>query len=506
MEETKSDRETVVSDSSKEQVAEQSSAQQIAEVQPVVSSEGAEKKEKSESFEKEKLAEIFGRIERNEKKLNEIEAKIEKITETINNLKDTIGSATDYANKILDTAFRDKFSNTAREIEKLNEKLAMVMDEVGVGEGLNVAKIPPTILEIVYQSTLDDVVNAIFKHLGYTEAERKIAEVLEEVRERTSGSELFRFDGKRIRTRDVALSIEKKLVSAKQMQTTYDELLKKLLDLVPGYKPKNFRALIKLKSQEYSVDATIRLAERVSTLEKWTGKIENLINQYDVREASVLELLNQLKERVEMLHTKIDDTNLKVSSLEAEVESYRGETKAELVGILERIKVIEERLGIAKAVEEPERKVEVSEEKEEVEIGEDESFLYYAVENERALRDVKNTLSLMFSDEKIEGLIENLVKKGFIEKFEKDGEVYLRRVMKEVPKEQSLEDQILQTMEDGFTFRKLQHKFKGVDKGALQAAIEKLIDEGKIYVEGTERRKIYRISCQALEEKKDGGG
>ncbi|MCX8174458.1 MAG: hypothetical protein N3F63_07650 [Thermoplasmata archaeon] len=498
--------------------------------QPVDLAEKKEPDREERGGEREKLTEVIARIENGEKKLAEIEARIEQIQEemksfrtlvaTVNNLSETIKSAGEYASNMLDTAFKDKFSNTAREIEKLNEKITMLVDEVGAGEGLNVGKIPPTILEIVYQSTLDDVVNAIFRHLGYAEAERRIAETLEEIRERTSGSELFRFDGKRIRARDVAKSIEKKLVSARQMQTTYDELLRKLLELVPGYKPKNFRAMIKLKSQEYSVDSTIHLTERVSELEKWMAKMEGLLGEADQREVSVLESLNELTGRIEelrrmmsegnaALRATLEEYNARLANLEAEMESTRGEARTGIEGVLRRIQVIEERLGIVpEPVEKPEEiKPEVCGEKQETgEISGDESFLYYAVENERSLTDLKSTLSLMFSDEKIEALIENLLKKGCIEKFEKAGEIYLRRVeRKEETVEPSLEEKILQAMEDGFTFRKLQHRFKDVDKAALQAALEKLIDEGKIYVEGTERRKIYRIPSPSIEEKKDGG-
>ncbi|MEM3493041.1 MAG: hypothetical protein QXD15_01615 [Thermoplasmata archaeon] len=502
MEEIKSEQGAQPGQETKEEAVKQEAPQQVVEAKE----EPAERGERKEEF-----GEIIARIERLETKTGKIEEELNRINEAVRELKEMMGSAAEYANTILDTAFKEKFSSAAREIEKLNEKLAMLMDEVGAGEGLNVAKIPPTILEIVYQSTLDDVVNAIFRQLGYAEAERRIAEVLEEIRERTSGSELFRFDGKRIRARDVAASIEKKLVSARQMQTTYDELLKKLLELVPGYKPKNFRAMIKLKSQEYSVDSTIRLTERVSELEKWAGKIENMVAQSDVRNAGALEALDHCQHRIEEIHklieksvgtiqTKIEDTNLRLSGLEAEVESNRENLNREISELLERIRAIEEKLGLQH------EKVEEKPVEEEGEgISEDESFLYYAVEPEKALEEVKNTLSLMFSNEKIEALVESLIKKGYIERYEKDGVVYLRRAVKEEKPELSLEEKIVAEMEDGFTFRKLQRRFKDVEKSALESALEKLIEEGKIYVEGTERRKIYRFSSQDLEEKKDGG-
>ena len=469
--------------------------------------------------------EINKRITATEEKIKEIESKISALMEQINavehahrELNETVKSASQYAQAILDNAFREKFSNASREIEKLNEKMSMLIDEVGAGEGLNVNKIPPTILEIVYQSTLDDVVNAILKQLGAEEGERAIYETLEDIRERTSGCELFRFDGRRIRTRDVAKSIERKLVSAKQIQTTYDELLKKLLEYVPGYKPKNFRAMIKLKSQEYSVDATIHLTTRIDNVEREMeianskiAEIETEVQHLKDMINETINIQNELKTHMDsallQITMKLDNMNANLEGIIRTNEEQRNQTNARENALMERITTIEEKMGIVHEVPESEAVKEIpceKSEKTEKMLGDDESFLYYSLESEKEIEEIKSTLSLMFSDEKIDELIHNLIERGMIERMEREGKVYLRQVKKE-KEANDLGAMILNTMEDGFTFRKLQKKFPDVSKDELISTLDKLIEEGKIYVEGTERRKIYRIYGPEMGEKEHGG-
>ena len=165
-----------------------------------------------------------------------------------------------------------------RNFEKIDNKIEDIMSEVGYGESLDVSKIPPNILEIVYQSTLDDLVGELWKSLGPGDFERVIIETLEEVRLMTSGSELFRFDNnRRIRTNNLAKSLSEGLISAKQIQTTYDVLLDKLTEYIPYHKAKNFRAMIKIKSQEYTVDKTSFLLEKVDQMEKRVNQTNQLV-------------------------------------------------------------------------------------------------------------------------------------------------------------------------------------------------------------------------------------
>ncbi len=170
-----------------------------------------------------------------------------------------------------------KLMRIREEQERLSSKIDDILDEIGFGEEMNVAKIPPNILEIVYQTTLDDAITELWKNLGPYEAEHVITTTMEEVRLNTSGSELFKFDGRRLRARELAKTIEQKLISAKQVQITYNEILDKLLERIPGHKAKNFNAMIKIKSQEYAVDKVSTLLERVGALEKRADEYSNML-------------------------------------------------------------------------------------------------------------------------------------------------------------------------------------------------------------------------------------
>ncbi|MDO9538340.1 MAG: hypothetical protein Q7J68_08500, partial [Thermoplasmata archaeon] len=80
-----------------------------------------------------------------------------------------------------------------KELDKISEKVLDIMEDSGYGESLSVSKIPPTILEIVYQAILDDIHIEIMRTKGAQDAEKVARSALEEVRLKTSGSELFKY-------------------------------------------------------------------------------------------------------------------------------------------------------------------------------------------------------------------------------------------------------------------------------------------------------------------------
>jgi DNA repair exonuclease SbcCD ATPase subunit len=191
------------------------------------------------------------------------------------------------------------YQHLIREINKLEEKNEEILEEIGFGESMNVSKIPPNILESVYESTIDDVVIEIRKNQGTHDAEAIINRTLEDIRTRTSGSELFFFDGRMLSTRNLAKAISNKLISAKQVQTTYDELLHKLLEYIPGYKAKNFRAMIKLKSQEYAVDKSTLLLQRYNLIKEDINHLKNMVGSVSNRQNTIeLEINNISKSMI----------------------------------------------------------------------------------------------------------------------------------------------------------------------------------------------------------------
>jgi hypothetical protein len=276
-------------------------------------------------------------------RLHEYIANVESnFHEAMEEIKGDSEAVADEVNKKLDTT---KLNYYQKNLDKINYKVDNLMEDVGFGEALDVSKIPPNILEIVYQFTLDDVASALWKNLGSHDAERVIRNTLEELRLRTSSSELFRFDGRRIIAKDLGRTIEKKLVSAKQIHTTYDELIGRLLDNLPRYKAKNFRAMIKVKSQEYAVDKITHLIEEMVNVK------ENIANINRITVALSSSFASRLKQTEDGLNQKRDvmkgEVDERVGELNGLINTLR-DSKVEVEDydkLVERIKKIEKVVG-----------------------------------------------------------------------------------------------------------------------------------------------------------------
>ena len=264
-----------------------------------------------------------------------VENNFQEILEEVRNEGENVATE---VNKKLDTTTLGLYQ---KHLDKLNFKVENLMEDVGFGEALDVSKIPPNILEIVYQFTLDDVTNALWKNLGSHDAEMLIRNTLEELRLRTSGSELFRFDGRYIVAKDLGRAIEKKLVSANQIHTTYDELLDKLLENLPRYKAKNFRAMIKVKSQEYAVDKITHI------LGEMTSVRENIANINRITVALSSSFASRLKQTEDNVNQKRDamksEMDDRIGELNGLINTLR-DTKVEVedyTSLLERINKME---------------------------------------------------------------------------------------------------------------------------------------------------------------------
>jgi len=220
-----------------------------------------------------------------------------------------------------------------KDLARVSERVQDIMEDSGYGESLSVSKIPPTILEIVYQAILDDIHHEIIKTKGYQDAERIAREALEEVRLKTSGSELFKFDGRKIVTDSLARSIEANLISAKQIQTTYDVLLDKLLETVPHHKAKNFKGMIKVKSQEFAVDRATKLTKDFAKLEKIFESTNQMVAamaaNFNTRNLELHEMVESMKnttlatkadrEEIESLRAKVEDSLERVMNMATDI-------------------------------------------------------------------------------------------------------------------------------------------------------------------------------------------
>jgi DNA repair exonuclease SbcCD ATPase subunit len=282
-----------------------------------------------------KMAEDF------ESQIKIVENKMQDLNGTVDNL-----------NQELEDSGRKygTYQHIIREMKKLDEKNEEILEEIGFGESMNVSKIPPNILESVYETTIEDIVIEIRKNQGSHDAEEIINRTLEDIRTRTSGSELFYFDGRRLSTRNLAKAISGKLISAKQVQTTYDELLSKLLEYLPGYKAKNFRAMIKLKSQEYAVDKSTLLLERFNLLKEDINHIKNMVGSVSNRQNTIeleinniqkstigLEEAGQIKEAIKEFTGKLAEFEAAMNKITEEQHSQYESIRNELETITDRI-------------------------------------------------------------------------------------------------------------------------------------------------------------------------
>jgi uncharacterized coiled-coil DUF342 family protein len=336
------------------------------------------------------------------------------------------------------------YQHIIREMRKLDEKNEEILEEIGFGESMNVSKIPPKILESVYESTIEDIVNEIRKNRGTHDAESIINRTLEDIRTRTSGSELFFFDGRMLKTRNLANSIIHKLISARQVQTTYDELLMKLLEYLPGYKAKNFRAMIKLKSQEYAVDKTTMLLERFSQFNEDINHLQNMVGSVSNRQNTIeLEInnitksmvggqeLETLTARMEEFSKKFDELNETLSGLKETQSSISESLSSNFDDLSSRINAIEKtmkkqdslpkKLVPAGVVElgddEEEEKETETVEKEEgpVPLDEDEFRIFSLIpEKGFTFYRIKKEIAGDLTDKKIKSCLESLLVKGVL--------------------------------------------------------------------------------------------
>ncbi|MEK6851103.1 MAG: hypothetical protein AABY30_01050 [Candidatus Thermoplasmatota archaeon] len=215
-------------------------------------------------------------------------SELEETVQTLNNLLSALSArmlrnVDDLRDEVRRRVVYADLQPFQKELDRIRARIDDIVDEVGYGEALDIAKVPPSILEAAYQGILDDVVAELKKVRGVHDAELHILHSLEQLRLKTSGSDLFLYKPHRLHV-GVAKALGKGLVSARQVQMTYEELLRHLLEPIHYHTPKNFRALIKIKSQEYSVDKALTLATawegagpQLQTLQERVDRLEEQV-------------------------------------------------------------------------------------------------------------------------------------------------------------------------------------------------------------------------------------
>ncbi len=197
------------------------------------------------------------------------------------------------------TKFNKELMKMQKDIERNDQKLNDILLDLGFEESLDINKVPYHILVMVYETILNDIVNRIRHIKGSHDTEIAVHKILEHIRSHTSGGELFKFEHNKIKIPELRQYLVKKLISPRQIHITYNSILEQLLEQVPGYSPKNFKAMIKIMSQEYALEAVIRLEENIvtsqSNVEAITRDMKKFIDKKKEKDTSLQFLQDELK-------------------------------------------------------------------------------------------------------------------------------------------------------------------------------------------------------------------
>jgi uncharacterized coiled-coil protein SlyX len=216
-----------------------------------------------------------------------------------------------------------------KDLDRITSRVDGVEDEVGSGETLDVAKVPPAILEHAYQAVLDGIVAELRKALGDHDAERHVEHSLEELRLRTSGSELFHYRAQERRIEvGVRKALEKGLASARQIQMTFEELQRNLLEPIHAHAPRNFRALVKLKSHEFAVDRALHLTRDVERTGAQARALQERLDRLEAHVAGALkdvqEFAADLRETLANVATResIEALQMRLAAIEGRLDGH----------------------------------------------------------------------------------------------------------------------------------------------------------------------------------------
>ncbi len=218
------------------------------------------------------------------------------------------------------TEFTRLITTTQKELKKVDIKLSEVLEDIGYEESLDIGKVPPEILELVYDTIIEDVIERINHDIGVHDTEVAINKTLEEIRFRTSGSELFKFEDGQLKIKNLSKYIKQKSISAKQIHTTFEELLSKLIENVPDYQAKNFKAMTKIKSQEFSLDRVMNIGDQFKNIEK-------SINDQDSQLNKLGNNFRELEDTKAMMMSEFRGFNTRVTELAKRVDELASKPK-----------------------------------------------------------------------------------------------------------------------------------------------------------------------------------
>lgn len=200
-----------------------------------------------------------------------------------------------------------EFRKLKRDFKVFSKRLHRVAKEADAAgaEVLDATKIPAEVLEITYRKTLNDLYSAILNEFGEREAVEIVEGVVDDVRKSSAGVDLLGFEDGTFTINKLAEAIDAKLISPKQLHSTYVEFFRQLSECVPGYEARDFKSFVETGSREYAVDEISIHAKRFVKLETELNDIKSeiskIIEHFESIEGVENERADEIKENVDKL-------------------------------------------------------------------------------------------------------------------------------------------------------------------------------------------------------------
>ena len=218
----------------------------------------------------------------------------------------------------------NEFRKLKRDFKVFSKRLNRVAKEADAtgAEVLDATKIPSNVLEITYRKTLNDLYSAILNEFGEREAVEIVESIIDDVRRSSAGVDLLSFEDGAFTIRKLADAIDAKLISSKQIHSTYVEFFRQLSECVPGYEARDFKSFVETGSREYAVDEISLHTKRLGKMESELSDIKSEISKITEHFASIEEVEGERADEIKGNVDELSNVSEKIGKLANAVNSH----------------------------------------------------------------------------------------------------------------------------------------------------------------------------------------
>ncbi|QLC49675.1 hypothetical protein HWN40_05130 [Methanolobus zinderi] len=253
-----------------------------------------------------------------EEKYLDLEARFAELQEKVNtSFNEQSENMQHIREELSSRSDRNEFKQLRKDFDLFSKRLRRVAkaeDSVNA-EALDAAKVPPEVLEITYAKTLNDLYDAMFNIFGDKESAEIIEDARDKVRNFSAGVDFFRFENGTFRVEGLSKATSSKLVSVKQIHSTYIELFKLLSQHIPNYNSQDFRSFVETGSREYTVEKVVVHEESIESLWSEINNASEELSNLTENMTFIAELQNTQLDDIKSNSEGIEEINGKIQDI-----------------------------------------------------------------------------------------------------------------------------------------------------------------------------------------------